>query len=151
MPDLPAPDARARVVEAARQWIGTPYHHMADLHGVGVDCAMLLVRVFCDLGVVPPFDPRPYTRDWMLHRDDERYLGFILASAREVEAPRPGDVIMFRVGRCYAHAGIVTNADPLTILHAFAPAALVLEEPLARNSQLAGRHAAARFFSHWGV
>ena len=45
---------------------------------------MLLVRVYCDLGLVAPFDPRPYTRDWMLHRDEERYLGFLLARAREV-------------------------------------------------------------------
>lgn len=151
MLDMPEPDSRARVVEAARAWIGTPYHHMADLKGVGVDCAMLLVRVFCDLGLVASFDPRPYTRDWMLHRDDERYLGFLVASAREVEAPQPGDVILFRVGRCYAHGGIVTLPDPLTILHAFAPAARVLEEPVARNARLAGRFAAARFFSHWGV
>jgi cell wall-associated NlpC family hydrolase len=145
------PESRARVVEAARAWIGTPYHHMADLHGVGVDCAMLLVRVFCDNGLVAPFDPRPYTRDWMLHRDDERYLGFLVASAREVETPRPGDVILFRVGRCYAHGGIVTLPDPLTILHAFAPAARVIEEPVARNAQLAGRLGAAKFFSHWSV
>jgi len=151
MLDLPEPDSRARVLEAARAWIGTPYHHMADLRGVGVDCAMLLVRVFCDLGLVAPFDPRPYTRDWMLHRDDERYLGFLIASAREVEAPQAGDVILFRIGRCYAHGGIVTLPDPLTILHAFAPAARVLEEPVARNAQLARRLSAARFFSHWGV
>jgi cell wall-associated NlpC family hydrolase len=154
MLDLMESDARARVVEAARAWIGTPYHHMADLHRIGVDCAMLLVRVYCDLGLVAPFDPRPYTRDWMLHRDDERYLGFLLASAREVSpstgsGPRPGDVILFRVGRCYAHGGIVTKTDPLTILHAFAPAAQVIEEPAARNAQLAGRLGAARFFSHW--
>ena len=151
MLDLAEPDSRARVVAAARAWIGTPYHHMADLHGVGVDCAMLLVRVFCDLGLVAPLDPRPYTRDWMLHRDDERYLGFVVASAREVEAPQPGDVMLLRVGRCYAHAGIVTLPDPLTILHAFAPAARVLEEPVARNAQLARRIGAAKFFSHWGV
>jgi cell wall-associated NlpC family hydrolase len=147
----PTPISRSRVVEAARAWIGTPYHHMADLSGVGVDCAMLLVRVFCDLGFVPRFDPRPYTRDWMLHRDDERYLGFLLASAREVEAPRQGDVILFRVGRCYAHGGIVTLPEPLTILHAFAPAARVIEEPVSRNAQLAARRSSARFFSHWSV
>ena len=52
---------RAAVVAAARAWIGTPYHHMADIKGVGVDCAMLLVRVYCDLGLVEHFDPRPYT------------------------------------------------------------------------------------------
>jgi NlpC/P60 family putative phage cell wall peptidase len=142
---------RARVVEAARAWTGTPYHHAADLRGVGVDCAMLLVRVFCDLGLVEPFDPRPYTRDWHLHRGDERYLGFLLARAREVERPQAGDVIVFRIGRCYAHGGIVTAPEPLTILHAFLPAARVVEEEAARNAELAERLAAARFFSYWGV
>ena len=62
---------------------------LADIPGVGVDCAMMLVRVFCDLGLVEPFDPRPYTRDWMLHRDDERYLGISArASAHEVAGDR---------------------------------------------------------------
>ena len=67
---------RAAVVAEARSWIGTPYHHAADVKGHGVDCALLLVRVYCDLGLVEPFDPRPYTRDWFLHRSEERYLGF---------------------------------------------------------------------------
>ena len=142
---------RARVVEAARAWLGTPYHHAADLHGVGVDCAMLLVRVFCDLGFIEPFDPRPYTRDWHLHRTDERYLSFLLARAREVERPQAGDMIVFKIGRCYAHGGIVTAAEPLTILHAFLPAACVVEEEAARNAELGERLGAARFFSYWGV
>ena len=43
---------RAAVVAAARSWIGTPYHHAADVKGVGVDCAMLLVRVYSDLGLI---------------------------------------------------------------------------------------------------
>jgi hypothetical protein len=142
-------ETRRAVVAAARAWIGTPYHHMADLKGVGVDCAMLLVRVFCDLGLVADFDPRPYTRDWMLHRDEERYLGFLLQSARDTATPAPGDIALFRVGRCYAHGAIVTKSDPLTIIHAFAPAARVVEEPLSRNAQLSARP--TRFFSHWGA
>ena len=144
-------DARAAVVAAARAWVGTPYHHAADVKGVGVDCAMILVRVFCDLGLVPPFDPRPYVRDWMLHRDDERYLGFLIDRARAVTEPQPGDVILFRIGRCFAHGGIVTGAAPLAFVHAFAPAACVIEEPAARNAQLSGRLASARFFSIWGA
>ena len=143
--------ARARVVAEARRWLGTPYHHMADLRGVGVDCAMILIRVYCDLGFAPAFDPRPYTRDWMLHRDEERYLGFLQGCAREVEAPEAGDVIVFRVGRCFAHGGIVTRASPLTFLHAFAPAASVIEEEAHRNAQLADRLAGAKFFSLWGA
>ena len=141
---------RLVAVAAARSWIGTPYHHAADVKGVGVDCAMILVRVFCDLRLVEPFDPRPYTRDWMLHRDDERYLGFLLERARAVAEPEAGDVILFRFGRCFAHGGIVTARDPLTIVHAFAPAGVVLEEEIGRNAELAERLGRAKFASYWG-
>ena len=142
---------RARVVAAARAWLGTPYHHAADLHGVGVDCAMILVRVFCDLGLVPRFDPRPYVRDWMLHRGEERYLGFLIERARPVDTPEPGDVILFRIGRCYAHGGIVSGTDPLTIIHAFAPAGKVVEDEVRRSAELGERLCDARFFSLRGL
>ena len=140
---------RAAVVAAARSWIGTPYHHAADVKGAGCDCAMLLVRVYCDLGLVEPFDPRPYPRDWMLHRDDERYLSFLLARAREIVEPSAGDVIVFRYGRCFSHGGIVTRARPLTIVHAFAPARAVIEEDVERNAELSDRLATVRFASLW--
>lgn len=140
---------REAVVAAARDWIGTPYHHAADVKGAGIDCAMILVRVFADLGLIEPFDPRPYTKDWMLHRDEERYMGFLLARAHEVEAPKPGDVVLFKVGRCYAHGGIVTKADPLKIVHAYAPDNCVVEDEIRRVAQLAERLPAAKFFSYW--
>ena len=136
----PSAADRAAVVAAAREWIGTPYHHMADVKGVGCDCAMLLVRVFCDLGLVEPFDPRPYTSDWHLHRGEERYLGFLLARAAEVAAPLPGDVILFKYGRCFSHGGIVTRrsaADHRPRLSS--RARVVLEEELAHNAEVAER------------
>jgi NlpC/P60 family putative phage cell wall peptidase len=140
---------RAAVVTAARAWIGTPYHHMADIKGVGVDCAMLLVRVYCDLGLVAPFDPRPYTQDWMMHRNEERYLGFLLARVRMVETPGLGDVVLFRIGRCFAHGGIVSKAEPLTIIHAFLPTGVVLEDEIARSAELSERLTTAKFASYW--
>ena len=140
---------RARVVAAARSWIGTPYHHAADVRGAGVDCAMILVRVFCDLGLVEPFDPRPYVKDWMLHRSEEKYMSFLLARAREVASPLPGDVMLFRVGRCFAHGGIVAKTAPLAIVHAFAPARSVIEEEVAHNSELMSTP--HKFFSYWGA
>jgi hypothetical protein len=109
---------------------------------------MLLVRVYCDLGLVPPFDPRPYTRDWMLHRNEEKYLGYLLARASLVEKPGPGDVILFRIGRCFAHGGIVTKTEPLSFVHAFAAAKVVLEDDL-RNSELATRLPQSKFASYW--
>jgi NlpC/P60 family putative phage cell wall peptidase len=143
--------ARARIVAAAREWRGTPYHHMADVKGVGCDCAMLLVRVFCDLGLVDPFDPRPYVKDWHLHRGEERYLAFLMARAHEAPAPLPGDVILFKYGRCFSHGGIVTQAEPLTIVHAFYPARMVIEEDIMRNAEMAERLPQAIFASYFGA
>ena len=142
---------RAAVVAAARDWIGTPYHHMADIKGAGVDCAMLLVRVYVDLGLVERFDPRPYTVDWMMHRNEERYLGFLLPRARMVEAPGLGDVILFKIGRCFAHGGIVSKTEPLSVIHAFMPAGVVLEDEIARSAELTERMKDARFASYWGA
>ncbi|MFZ1109862.1 MAG: hypothetical protein WAN43_16125 [Rhodomicrobium sp.] len=143
---------REAVVAAARKWVGTPYHHMADIKGVGVDCAMILVRVYVDLGLVEAFDPRPYPHDWMLHRDDERYLGFLFDRARQADpstgsGPRPGDVMMFKVGRCFAHGAIITTTDPLRIVHAYASAGMAIEEEPMRNSELSRRQ--HKFFSLW--
>jgi len=111
---------------------------------------MLLVRVYCDLGLVEPFDPRPYTRDWFLHRSEERYLNFLLKLSREVREPKDGDVVLFRVGRCFAHAGIVSLAEPLTIIHAFANANCVVEDIIERNLELSSRIKNAKFASYWG-
>ena len=132
---------------------GTPYHVCADIRGVGVDCGMLLVRVFVDLGLCEPFDPRPYTPDWHMHRDEERYLGFVFDRCHEVAMPTPGplpgDILLFRYGRCYSHAGIVTRTKPLTIVHAYAPARCVLEDEVAGEPALAAPERKPRAFSFW--
>ena len=141
---------RAAVVAEARAWIGTKYHHAADVKGHGVDCAMLLVRVYCDLGLVEPFDPRPYTRDWFLHRSEERYLDALLKHSHEVKAPGLGDIMLFRMGRCFGHGGIVVSLAPLAIVHAFANARCVVGDVIARNAELAGRMKHAKFASYWG-
>ena len=142
-------DQRDRIVREARSWVGTPYHAQADIKGAGVDCGMLLVRVFVDTGLCEPFDPRPYADDWYLHRSEERYLGFIIDRAKEVLVPLPGDVMVFRYGRCFSHGGIVTNTSPLTIVHAFQPALVVLEEEVARSPALCATARRTRFFSLW--
>ena len=142
---------RAAVVGAARSWIGTPYHNCADIKHVGVDCGMLLVRIFVDTGLCPPFDPRPYAVDWHLHRSEERYLGFVIDRAREVALPQPGDVMILRYGRCYSHGGIVTSSDPLAIVHAYYPARQVIEEEIARNAVLSAPVRRPRYFSPWAA
>jgi NlpC/P60 family putative phage cell wall peptidase len=139
---------RAAVVAEARTWLQTPYHHCADLKGVGVDCAMLLVRVYCDLGLVKPFDPRPYSPQWMLHHGEEKYLAFLLTHSRRVARAEVGlgDVVLFRFGRCFSHGGIVTKTDPLTIVHAFAPARRVVENDCTHSGLM---KRPVKFASYW--
>jgi cell wall-associated NlpC family hydrolase len=142
-------DQRAVVVAEARKWIGTPYHCQADILGAGVDCGMLIVRVFVDTGLCESFDPRPYCDDWYMHRAEERYLQFVLDRCKEVQCPRPGDIIVFRYGRCYSHGGIVSFAEPLTIVHAYQPAQRVIEERVSGNGNLTQPSRRPRFFSYW--
>lgn len=107
------------IAAEALSWVGTPYHHQADVKGRGVDCAMLLVRVFVDTGIVPAFDPRPYTPDWYMHRDEERFLGWISKFGDPVPegSPlEPGDVALYKFGRCVSHGGIVV--EPGIMVHA---------------------------------
>ncbi len=132
---------RADIVAAATAWIGTPYHSGADLLGVGVDCAMLPVRVFCGLGLVPLFDPRPYPHDWMLHRSEERYLGWVERWAERVENAQPGDLVLFRFGRCVSHGGIVCERGYM--IHAHLPAGRVTRAEIAPY--------ASRLHSYWSV
>jgi cell wall-associated NlpC family hydrolase len=139
-------EQRAAVVAEARTWIRTPYRHMADRKKAGVDCAMLLVRVFVDTGLVEPFDPRPYSKTWFLHRDAELYLGHVLHYAREIfAAPRPGDIVLCRIGRLFAHGGIVSQWP--RVIHAFSQARMVLEDDVSRQ----GKYEAVekRVFSYW--
>jgi cell wall-associated NlpC family hydrolase len=142
-------EARAKIVAEARSWLATPYHHCADVKGVGVDCGMLIVRVFVDAGLCPPFDPRPYSPQWHLHRSEEIYLGFIGDHCAEVIEPQQGDVVVFKYGRCYSHGGIVTQSSPLTLVHAYQPRGRVSEEPLSHNAKLSNPRHAPRFFDFW--
>jgi hypothetical protein len=56
---------------------------------------------------------------WMLHHSEERFLGWIqdTLDAREVAAPRLGDVPVWKVGRCFSHCGIVVNSTEA--IHSF--------------------------------
>ena len=144
-------EMRATIARAARGWIDTPYRHAADIKGAGVDCGMLLVRVFVDLGLVAPFDPRPYTHDWMLHRSEERFLSAMLERATAVETPDIGDIGLWLVGRCYSHGGIVVETKPLTIVHAVLKYRRVVEEIVDTSPFLASRLKDVRFASVIGA
>lgn len=109
------------IIDSAMSWLGTKYHHAAcvkrsgsDLGGV--DCAQIIKAVFVDVGLIEHFDEGDYPPDWMQHRSEERYLSFVTDRADLVGVPQPGDVALYKVGRCFAHGAIVVDW-PL-IIHA---------------------------------
>jgi len=119
---LPISNSREAVVAEALSWIGTPYRAAQRVKGPagGVDCLTFVVEVFGRCGLDSSYyrDIPFYPQDWHLHRDDERYLRGVLEYSCEIEGPpEPGDIVLFRIGRCYAHGGIVT-AWPM-IVHAW--------------------------------
>ena len=99
---------RAKAVEEARSWLGTPYHHHARVKGVGVDCGQLLIGVYGAIGL---FDPRTveYAHDWHLHHSEELFIGHVKSfGAHEIQTPpQPGDIAVYKFGRCFSHGAIV--------------------------------------------
>lgn len=132
---------RRRVIAEAESWLGTPYHHMGRLKGVGCDCLTLLAGVYHAAGVIPAPDIPFYPPDWHLHRSAERYLEGLVSHAYEVEGAEPGDVAVFKFGRCFSHGAIVTGWPQL--IHAWHAGGVMRGD--ATQPLLAGRP--VRFFS----
>lgn len=132
--------AREDAVAEARSWIRTPFHHGARIKGVGVDCGQLLAAVY-----QPGLEGPDYLAGWWQHSDQELLLDLVLAYTHEVDVPQLGDVAIWKFGRTWSHAGIVT--DWPTVIHAMGGLA-VTEEDTVANRLFEGRQ--VRFFSPWG-
>lgn len=141
---------RGFIVDEALSWVGTPYRQWGATKGIAVDCAMLLVRCWVDAGIFEPFDPRPYPPEWHLHQGAERYLQWLETLALEKTEPEPGDIVVFRYGRCFSHAGVMISATRL--VHAFADSMMcrlsdLTDGDLAEFSP--GMARPRKFFSVW--
>lgn len=149
-------EGRAVIVAEAKTWIGTPYVSGQCFKGKrgGTDCAMMPVAVYAECGLIPKeFDPRPYSPQWHVHRNEEKYLDYILKFATEVPGPPkrmplPGDFVLFKIGLAFAHGAIIL--DWPNVIHALG-GAMVVEEDISKNT--VGKRALAivpqRFFSCW--
>ena len=108
---------RKAIIEEAQDWLRTPWRHRARVKGAGVDCAQFLIGVHAGAGLIDDFDTGPYPEDWMLHGDSELFLPFIERYMKQVDAPQPADVALWRFGRGFSHAAIVI--DYPRIIHAY--------------------------------
>jgi cell wall-associated NlpC family hydrolase len=111
------------ILDETVSWLNTPWQHRQAVKGAGVDCALLIKHVYLNCGLVPDFPVMKYSSQWYLHHSEEVLKSVVERFAVEVSEALPGDVVLYRVGRCLAHAAIVVEW-PL-IIHAWRPAGSV--------------------------
>jgi len=130
-----------KIVACARGWIGTRFHHQGRVkktaeHKGGVDCLGLLVGVAAELNLVGPgglplamADENNYPHYPDTKRLRDRLLAYL--SPVEISAIAPGDIVLLNVDDSPQHLAIVSDmGDGLGIVHAYAPAKLVVEHRL---------------------
>jgi len=148
-------EERAAVVNEARTWETTPYESNQRVKGPrgGVDCLTFIVEVYERCGLIPHQELPHYSATWHLHRSEEIYIEGISKFCSEI-FPRPGeqlprelsagDLIVYKMGRCFSHAVIVLEYP--TIIQAYFGRS-VFPGNAERDAELRGRQ--RRFFSLW--
>ena len=128
------------MIAEAQTWLATPFHHGARIKGVGADCETFIECVFRACGIFDAEIPA-IPAQWWLHDREELYLNYLAKYATEYTGvPLPGDCIVVRRGRVYAHGAIVL--DWPRVIHCFPPAVRISD--IRTNPVFAGR--AMKFF-----
>ena len=93
--------------------------------------------------MIEDIDIDPYPHDWHLHNNNERYLHGITQHATRIDTPQPGDILLFKFGRCVSHAGILLSCRQ-RVIHAYARHGVII-------SALTGQELRDRLHSAWTV
>jgi len=112
--------ARAQIVAAAEDWLGTPYHHQESTRLVGCDCLGLVRGVWRAVIGLEPAGLPPYSPDWgegAPGQEDLLTVGNRFLSP--AEGHPPGSVLIFRMkpGAPAKHCGIVVPGGKMIHAH----------------------------------
>lgn len=144
---------RAEIVREAKEWLGTRYHDHGTVKGRngGTDCAQLIKLVMRNAGIVSDFHIPYYSPQHFLHSDEERYLAIVQTFATEIAKERalPGDIVLYRIGRVYAHGAIIVDPGWPNIIHAWSAATMVVRG-LGDQETLGALWRKPRFFTAFG-
>ena len=114
-------EQRQLVLAEAISWLGTKFHENACIKNVGTDCGRFLCACYSAGGILVPDlkDIALFPHGWHLNKSDERYFNLISQFTKITLNPQPADIVMYKIGRGYAHSGIIVNYP--TIIHAAPP------------------------------
>ena len=120
---------KEHIVQEARSWIGTPFHHQGRVKGAGVDCVGLVI------GIAKHFELSEFDTTNYSHIPD----GEVLQALCEEHMVRinlvdleVGDVLLFRFNERPQHLAIVGDYPygGFSIIHAYSVAKKVVETRL---------------------
>lgn len=129
---------RSEIVNIARSYIGTPFHHQGRKKGIGIDCVGLLVCVMreCGLKVEDQANYNGLIDSGLLRSKLDAHLvevGLSLAMVGNTQIMRqsyqPGDILLLRIGKIPQHIAIVTDGG---IIHTHEGSGKVVETELSR-------------------
>ena len=98
--------------------------HIRYLHRgfskLGCDCTGLIIGIARSIGYLGKYDLRNYSPDWNLHSKAGNYIIEELEKVAN-EIPKSeieeGDILVFSLGRCLAHVGILVKKDNGKFVH----------------------------------
>lgn len=114
-------ETRARALEIAGTWLGTPYRHQASRKGVGCDCLGLMLGIWRELyGEAEPVR-LTYSPDWAETARGEPLLDALRQRCGELNPSemRPGDILAFRWQPGAAAKHLALLAPENRIIHAY--------------------------------
>lgn len=121
------------VMQAAKPWIGTPFHANASVKGAGVDCVCLAAAIYRELGILEDFRPPPYRLDAGANLPQSMVHEYLAKTGRfqSLELPaeiQAGDLLCFRVKSTHVdhHVGLAVSSRQF--VHAAEKAGVVLSD-----------------------
>lgn len=114
-------------VEIARSYLGTPFKHQGRLPGVGLDCVGVIVCAYKAAGYEVQ-DSKGYSR----YPINGVLMRIILEQVNPISRTEmvPGDFMAFAFRGEPQHLAMVTQLEPLYIIHSYAEAGKVVEHGL---------------------
>ena len=99
-----------QLADKAQEWVGVPFLHRGMTRR-GCDCTGLLIGCMKEIRPTVHYDLRQYPHDWNMHAGAGDYIREELGKvASPYEGrPEPGDILLFRFGKCIAHCAILVS------------------------------------------
>ena len=123
-----------KIVEKAREWIGTPFHEQSRQKMIGCDCIGFIVGVASELGI-NSLANQPWgacSNIWYDTAEDSYLLVELMPKHFQVVQGEivVGNLLLIKLSESQYHVALVTSSNPLKIIHSCSSLGSVCEHKL---------------------